>query len=244
MTILSVVQAAAPKCGFTRPSALLSDSSATSLNIQQTLTEVARQIRDEFDWNMYKALGTFTGDGVSLAFNPPANYARMLKDASLWSSGTPFTPLTHVINSDDWLGMITQAFTPLIGAWTILGEQFQVRIGGNTSALAAGSTLQFYYITNLQFQDSGGTPKTTVTADADVFRLTPTREIGERLLKLGFIAKWRADNGRPYAQDQDNFEEAKSVLVGADRGSKILVMGRRRYRGGADIALPVGVPFP
>ena len=166
----------------------------------------------------------------------------MLKTARLWRSAMPNSPLTHYQDSDSWLGMQVQNFAPVVGAWTIYGNQILINISGVNAPLAAAETVKFFYVTNLQFTDSGGTPKSSITADTDIFRLTPETSIGERLLKLGFIAKWKQDKGRPYAQDASDFEDALAVAVAADKGSKLIVVGNRRGSRNMEIALPWGVP--
>lgn len=238
MTVLSIVNDASTKCGFARRTQLVADTGATSLEIQATLADVAGWIRDWYDWSVLKTLGVITGDGVTLAFSLPTDYSRMVKQASLWPSGSPFSPLTHITESDDWLGFISQNYTVPVGAWTMLGGKINIRSGGATAAFASGATASYYYITRNVFADSGGTAKSAITADTDTFRLH------ERLLRLGFIAKWKSDKGRPYAQDQSDFMDALSVAVGGDKGSKTLIVGRRRTPIDADIALPWGVPFP
>lgn len=238
MTILDVVQSASPKMGIARPSQLIADTGATSLEVQATLSEVAQMIRDRYDWSDYKTLGTFVGDGVALSFSKPSDYSRMLKEASLWPSGTPYSPLTHYTDSNEWLGVLTQNFQPVVGAWTLLGGLFQIRMGGNNAPLALADTVQFYYITKNLFADNMGAVKSAITADSDVFR------IDERLLKLALIYKWKADKGRPYAQDLSDFEDALSVAVGNDKGSKVLTVGRGRWPRGLEIALPWPVVGP
>lgn len=235
MSILSVVQAAAPKCGFVTPSQLLADTGTTSVEIQATLQTVAEDIQARYDWQSYKTLGVLTGDGTTLAFPFPANYSRMLKVARLWPSAQPNAPYTHITDTDVWLGMVTQSFTAVVGAWTIFGDMINVRVGGQATPIALGSTASFYFISNLLFKDSGGTPKVAITADSDVFR------VPERLLKLGFIAKWKSDKGRYAAQDQSDFEDAIAVAIGNDKGPKTIVVGRQRISGGREVALPWGV---
>ena len=166
----------------------------------------------------------------------------MVKVARLWPSATPNSPLTHYQDSDSWLGMQVQNFAPVVGAWTIYGNQIMINISGVSAPLAAAATVKFFYITNLQFTDSVGTPKSTITADNDIYRLTPETSVGERLLKLGFIAKWKQDKGRPYAQDASDFEDALGVAMGSDKGSKVIVVGNRRGSRNVDVALPWNVP--
>jgi hypothetical protein len=242
MSILSVVADASSKLGITRPTQLIADTGQTSVELQATIAEVAGIIRDKYDWQAYTALGVLTGDGSALAFNFPASYARMIKVARLWPSAQPNAPLTHIVGLDRWLGMIVQNFSAVVGAWTILGNQINIRIGGQTTPLALAATVSFYYITTLQFTDAGGTPKAAVTADDDIFRLTPNPAVGERLLKLGLIYKWKQDKGRPYAQDLSDFEDACAVTLGADRGSKEIVVGAVRWPRGMELALPWSVP--
>lgn len=235
MSILDVVKAAAPKCGFAIPSQLIADTGQTSLEIQVTLQTVAEEIQSRYDWQAYKTLGTLTGDGVLLAFPFPANYSRMLKAARLWPSAQPNAPLTHITDTDVWLGMVTQSFTAVVGAWTIFGDQINIRMGGQSTPMALAATASFYFITNLLWKDSGGTPKIAITADTDVFR------IPENLLRLGFISQWKSDKGRSFAQDRSDFEDALAVAIGSDKGSKIMTIGARRVRSGGELALPWSV---
>lgn len=241
MSILTVAQDASPKLGITRPTQLIADTGQTSVELQATIAEVAGIIRDKYDWQSYKAVGVLTGNGVKVAFSFPTNYARMLKVARLWPSTQPNSPLTHYQDSDAWLGMQVQNFAPVVGAWTIYGDQIMINISGVAAPLANAATVQFFFITNLQFKDSGGTAKVAVTSDDDQFRLTPETSIGERLLKLGLIYKWKQDKGRPYAQDLSDFEDAIATQIGADKGSKQIVVGARRTPRGAEIALPWSV---
>jgi hypothetical protein len=173
MTILGVVHDASPKLGIARPTQLMSDSGATSLDVQSVLKEAALEIAQRHDWSALKTLGTLAGNGVATTFNLPTDYDRMLKKAELWSSAAPNTPLRHYPDSDQWLGFSVQSYQPLLGGWTMLGGQFAV-----SPALANGATAKFYYVTRKIFADAGGTAKQDFTADTDVFRLD------ERLLSL------------------------------------------------------------
>ncbi len=239
MSILSVIQDAAPKCGFARPSQLIADTSDTSREIQSTLQEVASAIRDRYDWQMYNALATLTGDGSALDFAFPSNYARMSLTAKLWPSAQPNSPLRRVDDLNEWLGMQVQNFSGVYGSWIIYGGRIHIRIAGPTDPLGNLDTVQFAYATNLQWTDNLGAPKTSITADTDIFRLAPEQMTSERLLKLGFIAKWKSDKKRPYAQDQSDFEDALAKLIGTDKGGKApLVVGRRRVSSDAVYAFP------
>ena len=81
-------------------------------------------------------------------------------------------------------------------------------------------------MSKLWAKDDQGTLKDGFTKDSDTFQLS------ENILELCMIWKWRAQKGLPYAQDQDNYEDAKEKLQAADKGSRIISVGRaRRLRG-------------
>ncbi len=157
----------------------------------------------------------------------------MLKKAAIWPSATPYSPYTHYADTDAWLGMLSQAFPPLTGAWTMIGEQIHIRVGGSTSPLATGSTAQFYYV-NCQFaKAAGGTTKPTFTADDDTFRLD------ERALKLALIYKWKQGHLQDYAEELSDYENALAERVGGDKGSNMFAVGGRRAT-----AFDVGYAYP
>jgi hypothetical protein len=232
MTVLSIVQHAAPKIGITRPTQLVADTGNTSLEMQRTLIDVAEEIRDFYDWQTFKTLMTITGDGSALAFSLPSDYARFLKNGHLWPSSSPITPLTHYTDSDAWLATIVQNFTPVVGGWTLLGGQLQIRMGGSSAPLALAAVVYAYYITKNVFASAGGVAQSTIIADTDTFRLP------EHLLRLGFIARWKSNKGRPYAQDESDFQDSLAVAAGNDKGSKIMHVGRQRVRGDLVVAAP------
>lgn len=234
MTVLSVVQQASLKIGVARPDQLFAGTTRVLQELQEAVIETAKMIAFDtgHDWSKLKTLGTFTGDGVALGFNLPSDYRKMLKKARLWPINSPYAPYTHYADTDSWLGTQVQSFQPLIGAWTIIGEQVQIRVGGNNAAVATGDTVQFYYITNNMAKDAGGTPKAEFTIDTDVFRLD------ERLLKLGLIYKWKQAKGQDYTEEMSDYENALFQLIGTDKGSNIIIVGSQRAPGDLNFAFP------
>lgn len=224
MTALSIVQGASRKIGVTRPDQLFAGTTDTLYELQEYLNDAAAMVAFDcgHDWTVLKTLGTFTGDGSALAFDLPSDYRRMLKKAQVWPSATPYSPYTHYADTDQWLGMLSQAFPPLTGAWTLIGEQMHIRVGGSTTPLASATTAQFYYITNKYAKDSGGTAKASFTADDDTFRLD------ERLLKLALTYRWKQGHLQDYAEEMSDYENALSERVGADKGSNMFAVGGRK----------------
>lgn len=223
MTVLTAAQGAALKIGVARPTALFAGTTRELVELQAAVNEAAKMIAFDsgHDWTALKTLGTFTGTGAALAFDMPSDYKRMLKKASMWPSSSPFSPLTHYVDTDAWLGTQVQSFSPVVGMWTLIGDQAHIRIGGASGALALNATVKFYYITTKAMKDNGGTAKTDFTADSDTFRLD------ERLLTLATIYKWKQDKQQDYAEALSDYENALFERIGADKGSRILVVGRR-----------------
>lgn len=224
MTVLSAVQNASLKIGVERPSVLYAGTTRELVELQALANECAQMIAFDsgHDWTALKTLGTFTGDGSDLSFSLPPDYKRMLKKAALWPSSTPYSAFTHVADTDDWLGFLSQGYAPLIGAWTIIGEEVHIREGGPTSPLASGNVVSFYYLTNKCCKDSGGTAKVAFTADDDTYRLD------ERLLTLAMIYKWKQDKEQDYTEALSDYGNALFERIGSDKGSNIFSVGKRR----------------
>lgn len=234
MTVLSVVQSASLKIGVSRPDQLFAGTTRVLQELQEAVNECAKMIAFDtgHDWTKLKALGVITGTGVALGFNLPSDYRKMIKKARLWPSSSPFSPYTHYPDTDTWLGTQVQSFQPLIGAWTLIGDQIQIRVGGNNAAIALDDTAQFYYITTNIAKDAGGTAKPEFTADTDTFRLD------ERLLKLALIYKWKQAKGQDYTEEMSDYENALFQEIGTDKGSNILVVGTQRHSGDLNFAFP------
>lgn len=232
MTVLSAAQAAAPSIGISVPSALFTATDRTSVELQTLVNEAALGICEDFDWQRLKLINTITGDGSYTSFDLPSDYARMLKDAKLWPSDQPNSPLVHVLSDDKWLEYEVQDFDTVTNRWIIYGGQIHIK-----PAVASMSAVKHFYVSNLIIAGPNATAltKTEFSADGDSFFL------GDRLLKLAIIYRWKAAKGRPYAQDEDNYNKLRDEMAGADRGAKILHVGRQRFPSDVTVAYPQAI---
>lgn len=229
MTVLAAVQGAAPWIGITVPTALFTGTDRTSVEMQAMVNEAALGIAEDFDWQRLKVLETITGDATTTAWPLPDDYARMLKQARLWPSAQPNTPLRHVVDTDEWLGIDTQNMSEIVSRWTIYGNDLHIK-----PAVASAATVKFFYISNLIVLATGGTDPTkdAFDTDSDEFFL------GDRILKLAIIWRWKAAKGRPYAEDFANYQNARDQLAGNDKGPRILRVGTPRVPSDVHIAYP------
>lgn len=222
MTILAVFQQVAPVIGIPVPTAVMASTQRTHVQLAALANEMAARIAFDlnYDWSALKRIATLTGDAVAEGFDLPNDYRRMLKKSRIWPSSSPYATLTHYADTDTWLGLEVQNFNPIIGGWTIIGTQLHIK-----PVMATGATAKFYYLTTNIVKKQDNSLVDAFTADEDRFVLD------ERLLRLGIIWQWKANNGMQYAEDLANFEDALASLIGADKGSTSIVVGRARARG-------------
>jgi hypothetical protein len=232
MTVLAAVQSAAPWIGITVPTVLFTATDRTSVEMQAMVNEAALGICEDFDWQRLKTLNTITGDGSDTDFDLPSDYARMPKDARLWPSDEPNSPLLHVLSDDDWLGYEVQDFDSVTNRWIIYGGALHIK-----PAIANLATVKHFYISNkiVSVDGSSTLTKTEFTLDTDSFFL------GDRILKLAIIWRWKAAKGRPYAQDEDNYNKLRDELAGGDKGARILHLGKRRIPSDVTLAYPQAI---
>ncbi|WP_119271427.1 phage adaptor protein [Taklimakanibacter deserti] len=229
MTVLTVIQSACGTLPLNRPDAIFASQEREHFELQVLANMAADHIAKDYEWQKLKGVATINGDGTTEDFNFPADYDRMLKKAELRTS-RHVAALRHVTSSDQWLDMSIRQFNLVAGAWTIHGDQIHIK-----PAPANGEEVKYFYMSSKWALDSNATPKAAFSADNDTFRLS------EKLLELCMIWKWRANKGLAYGEDFGNYEDAKEKLITADKGSRILTIGRDRLPSDAQIALPEAI---
>lgn len=227
MTVLTACQQAAVKLNQTQPTSVFSTTDAFAAELALAANETAEAVLKGYEWQALKTLATFTGDGVTLAFDMPSDYGRMLKKGKVHSLAWQNAAFVHAVDEDDWLYTKDIGIVGTPGKWIILGGQFQV-----FPAMPVGETARFYYVSKLVCGPVGTRTKAAFTDDTD------TLFVDERLLRLGIIWRWRSNKRMEYSEDMSNFEIAMAEEYGPDKGSKILTVGRQRIPGGHDIAYP------
>lgn len=87
---------------------------------------------------------------------------------------------------------------------------------------ASADTMAFEYVINTPVQATGGGAfKETFTADTD------ETVLGDRLLRLGVIWRYKQAKGRDYAEDMKNYEMAKASEFGKQRSARVLSLTPR-----------------
>jgi hypothetical protein len=218
MTVLSVAQRAALRCGLEVPSVFFTNTSRTWQEMQVLVNDCAKQILDEYDWQALKKVNTITGDGVTVDFDMPADYDRMVRDAHMWTNFMPFWNAQQVGSVDSWLAMEESNFLAMVvPMWIIYAGQFHVR-----PVLEAPSTLKFFYVSNFVVKASGSSVGTAAefTDDAESFVLE------EKLLTHCLVYNWKMAKGLDYSADLQQYEDDMAYAIGKDKGPRIIQEGR------------------
>lgn len=214
MTVLDVATKVALKVGVAVPSVLFTSTEREHVEMRNLINEAATDIADMHDWQLLKTIETITGDGTSTGFALPSDYDRMLRTASVWSSRYLWA-MDHIVDTDQWLELLTLPYTQVNGTWTIYGGQFNI-----LDTMASGDTAKYFYISNLIVSPTSGSNKATFTADDDSFRLS------EKLLELLTVVKWNSVKGQMSDDDIGDFDDELKRLIDKDGGSKPVVSGR------------------
>lgn len=123
----------------------------------------------------------------------------MLTGSGLQDASSPFWGYDHILSPDEWVQRLNDGYTGALKGWIILGGQFQFNP-------APSGTVNFPYISKYWARSEEGTPKGEFTADDDTFFL------GDRIMKLGLIWRWRQQKGMEYAEDLQTYENTLSQL--------------------------------
>lgn len=230
MSVLSAAQSAMLRLVGQRPQTLFSSQNRMEMEIADLATDVAIDICSSHDWRLLTKLYTLTGDGVASSFDLPSDYDRMLIAQSVHDPNNWFWGYSRVHSLDEWIAITTSGFfgiTP--GWWIVLGGKIQF-----APPPGAGAQATFPYISKNIGTNSNG-PITSFSQDADEFVL------GDRILTLGLIWRWKAQKGLEYAEDMASFETYLSELSGRDKGATAI---RSRTRIGRIPRTSIAYPWP
>jgi hypothetical protein len=240
MTILSVVRDVCATVGVLVPSSVFTNitGNRTMIEMANLANDMAQRIAFETrDWSKLKATVTYTGDGVTTAFDLPVNYKRMLLTSNVWKSTTALYPMRFIPDLDQWLQRRALDNYDPYGEWTIVGNQiFIVPVMAGPISSNPAITAYFAYLRNGCVNLTSGGFGDRFVADTDSFVLD------ERLLKLGMIWQWKAHKGSPYNEDMGNYETALGYVSRSD-GPAPIIIGRQPMPSSTRVAYPYPTPI-
>lgn len=216
MTLLSVIKDVCMVVGVQQPTSVFVNigGNRTMQEMVALATEMAQRIAYDSgkDWTVLKRLATLNGDGAKTAFDLPADYKRMLLTSDLWRSNQTQTPMTYIVDTNEWVRRRAQPWVSAWGEWTMLGGQIVIY-----PIMGFGINATFGYLNkNCVALASSGYGDFFV-ADTDNFVL------GDRLLKLAMVWQWKSNKGSPYAEDLATYNDALNVAMGSEKPAPIII---------------------
>jgi hypothetical protein len=215
LSLLTVVRQVCPVVGVLLPTSVFSGI-ASNRTMQEMLVcanEIAQRIATDYrDWTRLRKSATLVGDGVTAAFNLPADYRRMQKDGHVWRSIDSKQPMRFVPDTDEWFQRRNANEADAWGEWTLYGGKIHIH-----PVMPVGQSARFTYLDKNCIALAGGGFGEEFLADDDSFVLN------ERLLRLGMIWDWKAKKGSPYAEDLSTFEDAIRTAMGYDAPAPVLI---------------------
>jgi hypothetical protein len=233
MTLLTVTRDVCAVVGVLLPQSVFSNitGNRTMQEMVALANEMAQRIAyDNRDWTKLRKTQTYNGDGVTKAFDLPANYKRMLLTSNVWRSTSAQQPMRFIPDTDEWLNRRARNWTDAWGEWTMMGGQIYI-----WPVLPVGQSVYFAYLDRNCVALASGGFGDSFLADLDNFALD------ERLLKLAMIWQWKAQKGGSYAEDMGTYTDALTIAMGHD-GPGPIIVGRKPMSVSARVAYPWPVP--
>lgn len=217
MSLLTIIQSAAPRVGLSKPTVGTASADPKVLQLIEMVNEDGQELGARHAWQALTTESNFTTLNTEIQGTIQA------------LAGADFS---FIVNETMWnRSQRRPVFGPRSDAqWQQLKAQFtagpwiQYRIRGNNvlflPAPAAGQAVYFEWVTKNWATDStGATGKSSMSSDGDIAKLD------ERLLTLGAIWRFKAANRLDYAEDFRKCEDAIADAITRDAGKPILNLG-------------------
>lgn len=202
MTILTAVQSVALRVVGTTPNAVFSSTEQVTRELLDLAQDVAIDIARAAEWRRLVSIANHAG---GTAMPVPADYDRMLVGQSPYG-------MSEFANVSDYMDATAGRWTG--EGWILMGDEFRFWP-------APSGAVSFPYMSCDVVKSADGVRKRRFTADDDEYVLD------ERLLTLGLLWRYRAQEGLDYSEDMANFELALAKAMNADKGARVLSPDRR-----------------
>lgn len=222
MSLLTIVQNAAPVIGIPKPSSVIGNSSAQVMTLLGLTQLGGRILARSHTWQGITKRVTFAGIAANAQTGqPPSGYDRFAATQRIWD-GTRDTWLVGPLSTDEWDGILVQPQTAFPSYWTMLAGVINI-----APAPAVTDSFTYTYVSRNWIRPDAGdgtTDKAAWTVDTD------GSLIDESLLELDLIWRYKQAKGLDYAEDMSTFEREKEKAIARDRGPRS-VKTSRMYRG-------------
>jgi hypothetical protein len=237
VTLLTIVQSAAIRCGFaTVPASAIGNMAGNEKeNIQQLIAfvqDAGRELIERADWVNLDTAGMVIGDGVSTLFQLPQDWVRFSPSdksprGALVSNKYPLLPLQGPINTEDLNLLKALPVSTIRPVWRIIGGALEIwpALAGppvpNPQNLP-GELVTFSYYSSFWIMNAARTVSRAAWQSDDDFSL-----INEDTVMKGTVWRWKASKGLEYAEDFRAYEMSFARNAGQQMTERVVSTSRK-----------------
>lgn len=219
-----------------RPTAIISSTDQT---VRQLLAFANDEVEELAKWDFaeLQKLGSVVLADTVDSYAIADDYARFINQTQ-WDNSTHW-PMIGPLSPQQWQQLqsgIVASFPQR--RYAVYGYPLKVWINPVPSASDVGRIIAYRYMSkNLILAVDGVTFRERFAADTDICI------VNYSALKKGVIWRWLRSKGLPFADQQDEYEEARTTALGQNAGAPALSMARPRPCT-ADSISPYGADQP
>jgi hypothetical protein len=234
MTLLTISQEILEETkNATIPQAIINNSEVSAVQILAALKKAIIDVARADDWQELQKEHTFSSVASTQGYALPSDFDR-ITDRTFWNT-TRLRRVEGPQTPEDWRVLTNSTIS---GA--TVNDLFRIR-GGETLLFPIPASVEAYiyeYITDLIVDSSGGTGQTGWEADSDV------PNVDAYLVKLNATWRFLSMQGKPYAEEQRDYELNLAERISRNGGNKTVCHVDITSLNRSRIGYPVLVPSP
>lgn len=217
MSLLTIVQQAAPLIGVSKPAVVATATDPTVSLLFGLAQQEGEELARYGDWRALRKEKTFTTVFAETQTDTPIppDFAGII-DLTIWNRSAR-RPLYGPVDAAQWQQWKAGSTFPVTDSFTLRGTAWLMG-----PPPAAGQTIAYEYRSANWCQSSGGTPQSAWAADTD------TALLSERLMRLGLVWRFKMRRGLEWQTDHENYLNEVDGELARDRPRKVLDL---RYGG-------------
>ena len=217
MSLLTLVQDVSRTLGMTTPTVVTTSADQRVLELLVMANTAGNELARRYYWQELTREVTFSATGTIdqgyLTGSIATDFGYFI-DQTFWDRSLRL-PIIGPVTAQEWQSDLSWAVVSPPYKFIVQNDKLKV----GPTALTAGDTLVFNYMTKNWCESSTGTGQSSFQADTDVTR------IPEELFKLELIWRWKSAKGLAYAEDMENAEEQIERYTGQNAGRRVLFIG-------------------
>lgn len=232
LTLLELCQRVARDSKTSVPNTIVSNAELEAAQLLQCARATMKDLLKKVDWEELQKEGTISTAASTVAYNLPSDFDRIINETA-WNATTKY-PMIGVVSAKAWQDLKNNRTST-----SSVCDYYRIRAGQILifPTPSATESLIYEYVSNKPIESSGGTAQTEWLADTDLPRLD------DYLVELGIRWRFRKMNGKPYAEDMNEYNEIGLKEMSADGGRMRVYSSPRKIRGVA-VAYPENVVAP